>query len=138
MPILANLILPFFFGPYFDAMAHPWLAALAIASEVLVFYIFQRGMASFGTVLLAVVVANAISTAAGAFLLGLIPYYPEQVSTFENAGAFALACFLSIVLEYLVLLVVPRWRSFRKLLPCVIVANTTSYAILAIGLVITW
>jgi hypothetical protein len=131
--MLANVILPYILKLYDSETSMPWLLALAMASEVIVFYAFQRGSAPFATVFTAVICANVVSTIAGAVLFFFIPYYPRHVGAVEIAVFFSAPCIVSIVLEYFVLVLVGKWRRFRKLPACVVVANVVSYAILGIG-----
>jgi hypothetical protein len=115
------------------------LVLFALAAECLTFYSIQSDAASLWYAIASVGVANLCSAAAGFaaiwFLPGVVQIVERRRTTIFVASLF-LAYVLSVVIEYVVLLLFPRWRTSRRLLAAVAVSNLMSYSVLGIGIFI--
>jgi hypothetical protein len=131
--VLADIIFPLFLLPYVPAMFNPRVAAAALASELVVFYVFQFRSSPFWIVLAGVIAANVISTVVGFLVLGFLPS-PEHWPSWLVYPVFFVAWGLSVAIEYGVYRSVPQWRRFSHLLIAVAVSNAASYSVLAVGL----
>jgi hypothetical protein len=133
--MLADVIFPRVLSIYLVSAFAPWLVFLALAAEFYVYFCYQRGVISVIRLLFIVLGVNVCSWLFGIFLAAAIP--DKWVPQLPGAGdllSFAWACFLSTVIEYLVLVGFRKRFGFRRLGQCVIVANAAGYIVMWIVL----
>ena len=136
-PIFADVVFPAAAGAYVANMFMPLSAVLALATEYGVYIYFQRGIISLWKLFFIVLSVNIFSWFIGAILSSMIPdHFVPQLPVVGGFIAFAWACFLSIVLEYLPLCVFRKRLGFRKLGLCVILANVAGYIVILIVLAV--
>jgi hypothetical protein len=146
--LLADVIFPAFASAYFSILFFPIAGVCAVATEVLVFRWYNRGM-SLRRIVAFVVYANLVSWFAGAIIGCVLPSGLTTMSV--NAGeanpaeifttgpwwtvfalaSFVVACILSIGIEYAAL--APFWHRLfpaRTLGKCVILGNVLGYIVL--------
>ncbi len=151
---IANVIFP---GPshaYVDHLFFPASAALAVVTELAVYWYFQRRAMPLLGLGAAVLFINLFSWFAG-ILISFLPLVPSgfvprlaDESVVLIAGrhwtaialwSFAWACLLSTLLEYFALRMLSRtvevW--FKRLLTCVVTANVASYIVLGVAVSLT-
>ena len=134
MTILSNVYIPINQTPY-NLGLHPQgliLYAFAMVAELLTFYAIQKDTAPFLDVLVSLAIANGCSAIVGLGLAMLLPSLAMPRDMVVVAASWLLAFILSIGIEYPVLLVFPRWRTYKGLLRAVVLSNAVSYAVLAI------
>jgi hypothetical protein len=148
--MLANVIFPALWTAYIASLFLPLAGLAALASEFLVFYLFQRPV-RLSVLASAVVGANVFSWFAGLFITAFLP--SGLVAQLTPSGreittlgpdwgtlaclSFAVACVLSFVLELGILLPFRKKLGLKRLPACVGVANLASYAVLA-GMLLLW
>ena len=132
--MFADVVFPHAAAAYVVSMFVPVSIALALATEYIVYICFQRGIISLWRLFAVVLGVNTFSWLVGGFLSCLIPdrFVPQLPTAVNDMVAFAWACLLSTVLEYLPLWIFRKRLGFRKLGLCVISANVAGYILLAI------
>ena len=126
--MLANIVFPAFFAPYAVSALTPWIGAVALVCEFVVFFAFQIRFAPWWLIGIAFVTANVVSTALGFLLFGfLIPDIPLGRAWLI---AFIPAYLLSVVIEYGVYREFRRWRTLPRPFVASLVSNAASYAVI--------
>jgi hypothetical protein len=127
--IVANVVFPAFFAPYAISTLTPWIGAVALGCEFVVFFAFQFRFAAWWLIIIAFLTANAVSTIVGFVLFGFV--IPDVPLDRVWLIAFAPAYLLSVVIEYAVYRTFVRWRMLGRPFVASLVSNTTSYLVIA-------
>jgi len=127
--MLANIVFPAFFAPYAVSALTPWIGAVALACELLVFFAFQVRFAAWWLIIIAFLTANVASTVVGFFLFGFV--IPDVKLDRLWSIAFIPAYLLSVVIEYAVYRAFTRWRMLARPLVASLVSNAASYFVIA-------
>lgn len=130
--MFANVIFPLFDLPYMAGIFSPWLAAGALAAEIIVFYGFHFRTIPLWPIFAVVLGANIISTLVGFFALAFLPS-PDNGPHWLIYLTFIMAWLLSVGIEFGVYFTVPRWRRFQHLLVATATSNGVSYCILLLA-----
>ncbi len=140
MTALADVIFPAFMTPYVNAL-FPVAAVPALVSEAVVFRLLNRHL-PWGRVATLVIVINLVSGAFGFLIAAFLP------SGLENPGqmgpewgtyavlGYVVAFFLSILIEWGTLRALSRVGEIGRPFLTVALANTASYAVLIVVLVV--
>jgi hypothetical protein len=127
--MLANIVFPAFFAPYAVSALTPWIGAVALGCELLVFFAFQVRFAAWWLIVIAFLTANAASTVVGFFLFGFV--IPDVKLDRAWLIAFIPAYLLSVVIEYAVYREFTRWRMLARPFVASLVSNVASYFVIA-------
>jgi hypothetical protein len=126
--MLANIVFPAVFAPYAVSTLTPWIGAVALACEFLVFFAFQIRFAAWWLIVIAFLAANAVSTIVGFILFGFV--IPDVPLGRVWLIAFVPAYLLSVVIEYAVYRGFRRWRTLPRPFVTSFVSNAASYAVI--------
>ncbi len=135
--MLADVVFPLFFTPYAMAFLLPVYGIAALLAEIVTFCGLQFRAAPLWQLVIAVLVANLVSTAVGFPLTAFLPS-PAQWGKTLAVCSFPLLWALSIAIEYGVYYAVPRWRRLPHLFRTVVIANSVGYAILLVAMFHAW
>jgi hypothetical protein len=147
-PLLADVIFPAPSAAYYALLFIPSAAVAALATEYVVYYWFQEGVANARKMSGIVVGVNIFSWVIGVILSSYLPSFlvpkligegKDQFSVVSEGPHWAIvaeisfvwACFLSTVLEYGALWVFKERLKYRKLGLCVTLANIAGYVAIA-------
>jgi Ca2+/Na+ antiporter len=134
----ADMIFPVFTTPYLLVVFFPWAAALALISEMIVFWRFYPDMRRW-RLIAGVLGANAFSWFVG---IGIASYLLPNGSWYDPMTrahvyiqpypvlSFVVALLLSIILEYAVWRLISRKKPMPLLGKANAIANVVSYAVL--------
>ena len=119
------------------ALLLPIYGVAALFAEIITFCVLQFRAAPLWQLILAVLVANLVSTAIGFPVTAFMPQ-PAHWGKLLAVCSFLVLWALSIAIEYGVYYAVPRWRRLPHLFRTVVLANSVGYLFLMIAMFRAW
>jgi hypothetical protein len=152
--MLADVIIPVFCMPYCLPFAFPLAGLAVVATEVAVFRLLNRHL-SFGKIIGIVILANVVSTVVGFLIGNFLPsgYITKVVEPGDVRSphfapgplfdtyfyvSFFVAFFLSVIVEYPIVLGCGRQVKINRPFATVLFANVASYIALAVVALISF
>lgn len=133
MNILADFILPAFAEPFLFTLCFPVAAFTVLAVEAAVIRLMNREL-SWARIVSLILVINIASTFAG-FVFGItLPgsHKPARLFGLYVASGFALACMISILIEWGIVRYIGKLAQLKKPLLSIALANGASYVALIV------